>query len=730
MATLTQCGCPSSLIDLLRARARQYGSKLAFRFLPDTPSDPVEITYEELDWQAARIAGRLQALCGTGERVLLIYPPGLDYVSAFFGCVYSGNLAVPVFPPRPYRPSPRLKAIVEDSRPAIVMSTSAIEAKASDQYGRVPELLELPWLVTDDLSDGDEGGDADWTEPAPAQDRIAFLQYTSGSTAKPKGVMVSHQNLIHNSAAIQQAFATVPDDHGVFWLPLYHDMGLIGGMLQTVYAGASSTLMSPLAIVHRPLSWLEAISRTRATVSGGPDFAYDLCCRKIGPEAKSGLDLSSWRLAFSGAETVRADTIERFADAFGPQGFRREAFFPCYGLAEATLLVSGGKPDAAPVTARCQATALALNRVVETDRSDCDARVVVGCGGSVDGQRIAIVNPETHLECPVGRVGEVWVSGPSVAGGYFNAPGPSDATFRARLNGHGEGPFLRTGDLGFLRDGELFITGRLKDLIVICGRNYYPQDIEKSVQESHPRLRPNGGVAFSIEIDGREQLVVAHEVERSRGDLDADDIITAIRQAVTEEHDLEPYCVALLKPGSVLRTSSGKVRRCACREAFLSNRLQVLAYWTTPITSAGVGDSQDGDGPPHCERKHDGQLTVSQIRKLLIQRLSARLGVPEKVLKVDKPFVEFGMSSLQAVALAEELAKWINRPVSPAYFFNYPTIGELAAHLANGKAHSPCRSDPEPPDAGPSRKDIEKEASALSDEAIASLISQELKRSK
>jgi acyl-CoA synthetase (AMP-forming)/AMP-acid ligase II len=367
----------------------------------------------------------------------------------------------------------------------------------------------------------------------------------------------------------------------VSWLPLYHDLGLIGGILQSIYAGFPIIFMSPVAFLQRPLRWLQAISRTRATVSGGPPFAYDLCVRKITPEQRATLDLSSWSQAVIGAEPVRYESLERFAAAFAPCGFRREAFHPCYGLAEATLLAAGGLKAAPPVVFTVQSAALEHDRVVAAPRAEKGAQTLVGYGQDLEGQEIVIAHPETQTRCSPDEVGEIWIAGPSVAQGYWNQPEDTERIFGAYLADTREGPFLRTGDLGFLKDGELFVTGRLKDLIIVDGRNNYPQDVELTVEQSHPSLRPGCCAAFSVDIAGYEQLVILVEVERHYQPMrqhlpDTSEIVQAIRRAVAESHELRVYAVSLLKPGSIPKTSSGKIQRHACRVQFLTGNLHVI----------------------------------------------------------------------------------------------------------------------------------------------------------
>jgi 8-amino-7-oxononanoate synthase len=420
--------------------------------------------------------------------------------------------------------------------------------------------------------------DRRWKVPDVHGDTLAFLQYTSGSTGTPKGVVLSHANLVHNSALIASAFEHTRNGTGVFWLPSYHDMGLIGGILQPLYVGRPNVLMSPITFLQKPYRWLSAISRFGGTTSGGPNFAYDLCVRKITAEQRKSLDLSTWKVAFNGAEPVRAETLDRFVEAFGPCGFRREAFYPCFGLAEATLIVSGGYVSKPPVVRHFDAQALPEDVVTEVEPGRQGGRAMVGCGETLPDQNIVIADPETRTTCPPGRIGEIWVCGPSIAQGYWQQPEATEATFRACLADTGEGPFLRTGDLGFMLDGELFVTGRLKDLIIVRGVNYYPQDIELTVQRSHSRLRADCGAAFTVEKDSREQLVVVFEIERHKqGRLEG--VFQAVRRAVSLEHDLNVDAIVLIRAGSVPKTSSGKIQRHACRRGYLDGSLDIVGQW-------------------------------------------------------------------------------------------------------------------------------------------------------
>ncbi|GAB1543622.1 fatty acyl-AMP ligase [Scytonema sp. NUACC21] len=568
----------STFIDILRERAMSQPDSTAYIFLNyDEEESESRLTYGVLEQTARAIAAYLQSLRASGERALLLYPPGLEFISAFLGCWYAGVVPVPAYPPRRNQKMSRLEAIVADARATVALTTKLELANLESRLAENPELGPLQWVATDNL-----GLDlaSNWREPTVNSESLAILQYTSGSTGTPKGVMVTHRNLLHNSELIYKCFGHTPNSQGVIWLPPYHDMGLVGGVLQCVYGGFPVTLMSSMDFLQKPLRWLEAISRYRATTSGGPNFAYELCLHKIKPEQRSSLDLSSWEVAFTGAEPIRAETLERFVSYFSPCGFRREAFYPCYGMAETTLIVSGGLTTAPPIVQWVDSKSLEQNRVVIAQSKE-GAKSIVGCGQSLSDQTIAIVDPESLTRCRTDQVGEIWVSSPSVTLGYWNKVEETQSTFHAFLADTGEGPFLRTGDLGFLQDGELFITGRNKDVIIIRGQNYYPQDIELIVEKSHPALRPGCGAAFAVEVDGIERLVIVQEVERTYlRKLDVNEVVKSINRAVAGEYGLQVYALLLLKPGSIPKTSSGKIQRHASRLGFLSGSLNVVETWS------------------------------------------------------------------------------------------------------------------------------------------------------
>ncbi|HZI02838.1 MAG TPA: AMP-binding protein, partial [Archangium sp.] len=640
-----------TLMDLLTMRAEQQADFRVYTFLEDAEGEETYLTHAELDAKARRIAASL-APQAVGERVMLLYPPGTEYIAGFFGCLYAGAVAVPAYPPDPMRLErtlPRLRSIIEDAQATVVLTNSFILSMAEFVFEQAPELRKLKWVATDELPAGLE---TQWKRPDVTPGSLAFLQYTSGSTGSPKGVLLSNSNLLENLRVITHSFDTRLDDQGIIWLPPYHDMGLIGGILQPLYANFPVALMSPLSFLRRPYRWMQAVTRFGGSVSGGPNFAYDLCVRKTTPEERSTLDLSRWRLAFNGAEPIRPETLERFVEAFGPYGFRRESFYPCYGLAEATLFVTGGVLNQPPVLSVMQAEGLEQNRAVAASPDEEGARVLVGSGRIGPDHELIVVDPVTRERRAPGQVGELWVAGRSVAGGYWGKRELTEATFQARPADGIGGPYLRTGDLGFLQaDGELFVTGRQKDLIIIRGRNHYPQDLELSAERSHPAVRPGCNVAFSEEGEDGERLVVVVEVSPREG-LDTDAVVAAVRGAVEQEHELRVDTVVLARPGSVPKTSSGKLQRRACRQMLREGSLEVVAQSSlstaapTPEETApeAIPDVATLRTLPPAERR---QALVTLVR----QELARALRLPLSAVEPSCPVSNLGLDSLAAVEL-------------------------------------------------------------------------------
>jgi amino acid adenylation domain-containing protein len=687
-----------SMVDVARLRARRCAAKHAYTFLTDGEREAATLTFAELDCNARRVAAALDQRRLRGERALLLYPPGLEFITALLGCFYAGVVAVPAYPPRATRADPRLRGILADCAPRAALTTSALHSRLPAFAEHLPGLGGLFWLPTDGR--GLPPASA-WREHTLAAESLALLQYTSGSTDAPRGVMVSHANLLHNERMIAQAFAQDEDSVVVGWLPLHHDMGLIGNVLQPLYVAARCVLMAPTAFLQRPARWLEAISRYRATTSGGPNFAYDLCVRKVLPDP-AALDLGCWRVAFNGAEPVRAETLRRFAHTFASCGFRAAASYPCYGLAEATLFVSGGLPGKEAAIATLDASCLARHQAVEPTGADAAPRTVPSCGWPRLGQRIAIVDPQSKLPCPPGRIGEVWISGASVAQGYWRRPEESAQAFGATLPA-GAGRYLRTGDLGFLRGSELFLTGRIKDLIIVRGRNHYPQDIELTVERSHPGLRPGGAAAFAVEAEGQERVVVLCELERrgTAGEatpLPAPEVAAAIRAAVAAEHDLEIFDIGLMRGGTLPKTSSGKIQRHACRAAYLAGSLALLSRH--PLAEPQPDESAAREAAAPLGREHLLALGLAQrtarLESYLACALTRQARIPPSPIDPQSKLSEFALDSLAAIELGNRLAADLALDFSPAELLaGEGSLCDLAARLAAAVETAP--GDPWPP---------------------------------
>ncbi|WP_338871405.1 amino acid adenylation domain-containing protein [Myxococcus stipitatus] len=663
-----------TLVTLLRQRAETEPTREAFSFLGESGQVEQRVDYGALERQARAIAASLQAQGAEGERALLLYAPGPEYVAAFFGCLFAGMVAVPVYPPelaRPERSLSRLLAIVRDSGSKWVLTTAPLRGVAEGLFAEYPELARLSWELTDELPL--EAAEA-WREPAVDTSTVAFLQYTSGSTGTPKGVVLTHANLLHNLEAIHERFGLTRQSRGVIWLPPYHDMGLIGGILAPIHGGLPVDLMSPLTFLQAPFAWLKAISERKGTCSGGPNFAYELCVRKVTEAQKATLDLSSWELAFCGAEPVRADTLDAFVRAFEPCGFRREALYPCYGLAEGTLIVTGPARGKGARVQTFQRDALEAHRALPLEHAPTDARTQVShvsCGEAAVGLRVGIVEAGTRRRLDAGHVGEVWVQGPSVAQGYWRNADATEQAFAAHIAGEDDGPWLRTGDLGFLQDGELFITGRHKDLLILRGRNHYPQDLELTVERSHPALRPGCAAVFSGGDASSSGVVVVQELDRRYPGEDWDSISNAIRQALTLQHGVGVDAVVLIRAGSLPKTSSGKVQRTACREAWLEGRLTPI-HTDAPATREAPGQLSRDDLMARSE---------DERRAVLIDFLSRAGKLPPGLSTREAASHSLGLDSLGLVELKHRLERDLGLSLELRMLLGAPSLEELATHL-------------------------------------------------
>jgi acyl-CoA synthetase (AMP-forming)/AMP-acid ligase II len=566
----------SSPVEVLRHWAVERPDKRAYVFLSEFGGAETSLSFADLDRRVAAAAGQIAARAAPGERAVLLFPPGLDFVVAYFACLRAGVIAVPMMVPRRASSRDSSAAILADCAPRLALTNPALSTSRPDVVERLGGVT-FEWLIVDAAAEIAEHATRT-TTMTPGRADVAFLQYTSGSTSSPKGVVVTHGNLVENLEMIRLALSNTEQSTYVSWVPLYHDMGLILNVLQTLYVGATCVLMAPGAFIRQPLSWLRAIHSYRAEVAGAPNFAFDLCVSRFRESQMQDVDLSCWKLAFNGAEPVRADTIERFAATFARYGFDAKAAYPCYGLAEATLLVSGGRRGHGPVTRAVSREHLQRQHIAEP-AGPSDRQVLVGCGRSLVGERIAIVDPESRHDLGASRVGEIWVAGANVTHGYWQNAAATRAAFDVTIEDGSDEHWLRTGDLGFLdEDGELFVTGRIKDLIIIRGINHYPQDIENTVQNSHPALRRNCGAAFAAwEDDQREMLVVVQEVERTqRHTLDIENVVGAIREAVANEHEITVDHIVLARPGTVPKTTSGKIQRSLTRTLWQEGQLDSL----------------------------------------------------------------------------------------------------------------------------------------------------------
>jgi len=665
----------SSLIDALQHHALHNPDGEAYLFLEDGEHEGRRLTYSGLERRSRALGRWLSQQVPIGSRVLLLLPSGLEFIGAFLGCLYAGMAAVPAYPPdqgRVSRTLPRLRSILQDAHPSVVLTTH--ELLAAMEHVQVPELRGVYWLAMDNL---DLEAAGDWKSPALDREGLAFLQYTSGSTATPKGVRVSHANLLHTLADSDVGLDHTPQSVMVTWLPAFHDLGLIYGLLLPLWAGFRCVMLPPASFLQRPLRWLEALSRYRGTHSAAPNFAYGLCVEKSTVEQRRQLDLSSWRVTLNAAEPIRRVTEQRFTEAFAPCGFRPETFCHAYGLAEFTVKVSSQAAWKSPSFCCVDDGELQAHRIREVEEGHPGARWIASCGSPALDTRIEIVHPETRERCGPGEVGEIWVTGSSLAGGYWERPEESAATFRATLAGTGEGPFLRTGDLGFLKEGELFVTGRQKDLLIIRGRNHYPQDLEQTAEESHPALRSGCSAAFAVEDDSEEHLVLVAEVKPSLsqpGQLD--EVMEAIHRAVAAQHEIHVHTVVLIEARTLPKTSSGKIQRRACKSAFLGGGLREVArrvFFRSPRRGAeSIREAQ----PPEAPRDE------KTIANWIAARLSQQMELPLHEVDTQRALLDYGMDSEQALELTADLGTWLGRKVPANAVYVHPTIHALAVHLA------------------------------------------------
>ena len=657
-----------NLADLFRFQCREQPDALAYAWVRDTLELEHQLTYGQLERRVRSLASRLAQEVHPGARMLLLYPPGLEVACAFWACVYAGLVPVPAPAPDPIRMKhsvPRLRSIIDDAQASHILTSSSLLAQSSE--GSLANAMgPITWLATDHpFADATDSISMD--VPRPDHSTLAYLQYTSGSTASPRGVMISHGNVLAHCKALTLAGQVEESSRSLCWLPYFHDYGLLHGIIAPFYAGIPAYLLSPLTFLRRPLRWLDAVARFAITHSGGPNFAYEACLRAVRPQPDWHADLSSWTVASCGAEPIHPETVRRFIETFGPRGFKPASFSPAYGLAEATLLVTMKPIRVEPTFLTVDAEALADSIVKELPPSERGTRTVVGCGAPLEETWVKIVNPTTRLECPSDVVGEVWLSGTGIASGYWDKPDDTDATFQATLAESGEGPYLRTGDLGFLHRGELFLTGRLKDLIIVRGRNYYPHDLEWTAQQAHAGLRRGGGAAFSVERETGERVVLVHEIEKQGSESDLTNMVNSIRRVLADEYELEIHTVVLVKAGTIPRTSSGKIQRSACRAAIESG--QLTAVRTSTLDEAPPSEAE---GVPEESPHTAGEKRVADIWHEV-------LGGPRPHRQAN--FFALGGNSLLAAQVVARILDQFHVELPISVLFECPTLSALAARI-------------------------------------------------
>jgi len=628
------------MVALLKENAERFAGKDLYLLLEDGINETARITHDEAFNKARIIAGELQKHGSKGDRVLLLFPTGLEFVVSLFACFLSGLIAVPAYPPHRKKANQRFLSILNDADPAIILTTGRIRDDIN-HFDRDQKLLTgKKALVYEELNFGQT---ENWVDPKIGKDDIALLQYTSGSTGRPRGVMVSHANIIHNSECIKRSFGFDKSLIGMNWLPNFHDMGLIGCLIQPAYVGGMNIIIPPLKFLQQPLNWFKSISKYKATNAGGPNFAYEYCINKIDNQELSDLDLSTVSTMFCGSEPVRRKTLDQFSDKFDRASFRSQQFYPCYGLAESVLIATGGDFRAEPIYLELDTRAMEENKVVPAE-SGRDSRTLTACGYPWLGMSVAIVNPESKALSPAGEIGEIWVKGPSVARGYWNDPKGTKETFQAYIADGDDGPWLRTGDLGFINEGQLFVSGRIKDLIIIRGSNFFPSDIEHSVENCHEALRQNASTAFSAEIEGEEKLIIIQEIERTHmHNFDEDEVFEAIRNAIFADHGIQPNMITLVRMGSIKKTSSGKTQRFAMRTVWANNELNVLASWEMKPEKENVA-SAIGFRPEF-------------LREWMINWMAQKLELDPGKIDADKPISAYGLDSITAVSLEHDVNK-------------------------------------------------------------------------
>lgn len=657
-----------NMVELLEKKAREIPDKPVYIFLEDGVNEKQRITFRELSENAKIIATVLQENASKNDRILLIFPNGIEFITNLFGVFYAGMIGVPIYAPRKNRNNSRFKTVVEDCGAKIILTNSKIHKDLDKNFKDEPCLEDKKLFIHEEIINRTQR----WKDPMISGDDLAILQYTSGSTGNPNGVMVSHMNIIHNSEIINQGFKHDGNSMGTNWLPNFHDMGLIGALLQPVYMGFCNVIIPPGEFIRNPVNWLKAISKYKTTTAGGPNFAFDYCTSKISEEEKKDINLSSLKVLFCGAEPIHKNTLNNFTKEFNLSGFKSRQFYPCYGLAEYVLMVTGGDLQEDPVYFEADNKKLELGLIEKAGSGDSTS--FVACGHPWLGTTVAIINPETRMFCKSNEIGEIWVKGKSMTKGYWNNPEETDYTFNAFIQDNDDGPYLRTGDLGFIYGGQLYVTGRIKDLIIIRGLNHYPQDIEKTAESSHEALQDNASAAFSIIAANEERLVLVHEIKRTHiRDFDAEEIYDAIRLSVSDEHQVLPYAIILIRTGSIPKTSSGKIQRLASKKAYKAGELMILDQWIMELQENVPFGLKD--------------YNFDELKAWLTNWLASKKGLNPSSIDPDKPIASYGLDSILAINLEKDVNETFGISWPIESFLKENTINSLVKEgmeLLNG----------------------------------------------
>jgi acyl-CoA synthetase (AMP-forming)/AMP-acid ligase II/acyl carrier protein len=657
-----------NLITLLQKNSDKYPDHAAYTFLKKG-HEKSYLTLSQLEFLAKSVAGELQKTCISGDRAILLYPTGPDFICAFFGCIFAGVIAVPAYPPDPGRFKRSivvLLSIIHNSQPQKILTTKAYLDMAHLLFSEYPQLNKVDWIATDTIH---QNSCFDWKYPDIQKDAIAYLQYTSGSTSSPRGVVITHEATLANLKLGEYLNGFTNESCIAGWVPLYHDLGLIAYVIGTIFHTCKCYLMQPNEFIQQPFQWLNAISTYKATHNAAPPFAYDLCVRKITSDQKKLLDLSSWMVAGIGAEPISYDTLNRFSETFEEVGFKKTSFYPTYGMAEAVLYISGGQPSTSPPILFVETDAFHQGKVITCHPDNHrHGQYITACGQTEADYLTIIVDPETGVQLDDNHIGEIWHSGIGVGMGYFQSDGAiNDNAFHHFTTDTNKGPFFRTGDLGFIHDSVLYITGRLKDMIIVRGVKYYPQDIEITVQSSHEELRKGCGAAFSTLVDHQEKLVVVQEIKDFKvNDTILQNIQNAVEIAVARFHDLPIYDLVLIKKGNIPKTSSGKIQRNECKNLYHNQKFSKL---NQNVYRKEINVSLSDD------------YSLQMIQKWLINRLAKSLDILPETIDISVPYTHYAIDSLALSNLTNEIEIQFHISIDLMTLNRYPTLEGLSRYI-------------------------------------------------